>query len=89
MRDFHEPDGLLYMDGTLVIPFSLKNAVLKTLHEANTSQIGMKYLAQHIWWPHINCQIYFHGISFSVRVDHASFLTSQDFKSCCGSIYTK
>ena len=23
----------------------------------------MKYLAQYIWWPHINRQIYFHGIN--------------------------
>ena len=25
----------------------------------------MKYLAQYIWWPHINRQIYFHGINRS------------------------
>ena len=25
----------------------------------------MKYLAQYIWWPHINRQIYFHGINCS------------------------
>ena len=25
----------------------------------------MKYLAQYIWWPHNNWQIYFHGINCS------------------------
>ena len=64
-KDFHESDGLLYMDGRLVIPFTLRNAVLKTLHESHPGQFGMKYLAQYIWWPHINRQIYFHGINCS------------------------
>ena len=62
-KDLHESDGLLYMDGKLVIPFTLRNAVLKTLHESYPGQFGMKYLAQYIWWPHINRQIYFHGIN--------------------------
>ena len=51
------------MDGKLVIPFTLRNAVLKTLHESHPGQFGMKYMAQYIWWPHINRQIYFHGIN--------------------------
>ena len=60
-RDLHESDGLLYMDGKLVIPFTLRNAMMKNLHETHPGQFGMKYLAQYIWWPHINRQIYFHG----------------------------
>ena len=64
-RDLHESDGLLYMDGKLVIPFTLRNAMMKTLHETHPGQFGMKYLAQYIWWPHINRQIYFHGINCS------------------------
>ena len=51
------------MDGRLVIPFTLRNAVLKTLHESHPGQFCMKYLAQYIWWPHINRQIHFHGIN--------------------------
>ena len=62
-KDLHKTDGLLYMDGKLVIPFTLQNAVSKTLHKPHPGQFGMKYLAQHIWWPHINRQIYFHGIN--------------------------
>ena len=62
-KDLHESDGLLYMDGKMVIPFTLRNAVLKTLHESHPGQFGMKYLAQYIWWPHINRQIYFHWIN--------------------------
>ena len=65
VQDLHESDGLLYMDGKLVIPFTLRNAMFKTLHETHPVQIGMKYLAQYIWWPHINRQIYFHGINCS------------------------
>ena len=64
-RDLHESDGLLYMDGKLVIPFTLRNAMMKTLHKTHSGQFGMKYLAQYIWWPHINRQIYFHGINCS------------------------
>ena len=29
-RDLHEFDGLLYMDGKLVLPFTLRNAMMKT-----------------------------------------------------------
>ena len=64
-RDLRESDGLLYMDGKLVIPFTLRNAMMKTLHETHPGQFGMKYLAQYIWWPHINRKIYFHGINCS------------------------
>ena len=45
-RDLHEFDGLLYMNGKLVIPFTLRNAMMKTLHETHPGQFGMKYLAQ-------------------------------------------
>ena len=62
-KDLRKCDGLLYMDGKLVIPFTLRHAVLKTLHESHPGQFGMKYLAQYIWWPHINRQFYFHGIN--------------------------
>ena len=48
-RDLHESDGLLYMDGKLVILFILRNAMMKTLHETHPGQFGMKYLAQYIW----------------------------------------
>ena len=33
--------------------------------KVNEGQFGMKYLAQYIWWPHINRQFYCHGISCS------------------------
>ena len=39
--------------------------MMKTLHETNPGQFGMKYFAQYIWWPHINRQTYFHGINCS------------------------
>ena len=64
-KGLHKSDRLLYMDGRFVIPFTLWNAVLKTLHDSHPGQFGMKYLAQNIWWPHINRQIYFHGINCS------------------------
>ena len=64
-RDLHESDGLLFMDGILLIPFTLSNAMMKTLHETHLGQFVMKYLALYIWWPHINKQIYFHCINCS------------------------
>ena len=64
-RNLYESDELFYMDGKLVIPFTLRNAKLKTFHETHPGQFGMKYLAQYVWWPHINRQIYFHGINCS------------------------
>ena len=63
-KEIHEFDGLLNMDGKLVIPFTLRNAVMKILLEAHPGQFGMhKYLAQYIWWAHINHQVYFYGIN--------------------------
>ena len=34
IRNLCESDGFLYIDGKLVIPFTLKNAIMKTLHGA-------------------------------------------------------
>ena len=64
-RDLHESHEMFYVDGKLVIPFNLRNAKLKTLHETHSGQFGTKYLAQYVCWPHINRQIYFHGINCS------------------------
>ena len=47
-RDLHESDGLLYMDGKLVIHFTLRNTLMKTLHETQPGQCGTRYLAQYI-----------------------------------------
>ena len=41
-RDLHESDGFLCMDGKLVIPFNLRNATMKTLHETHPGQFGKK-----------------------------------------------
>ena len=75
-RELHESDGLLYMDGRLVIHFTLRNAMMKTLHETHPGQIGMKYLAQNILWTHINRQIYFHGINYSACTTTGKVLES-------------
>ena len=42
-RDLHESDGLLYMDAKLVIPFTMRVAMMITLHETHPGQFGMKY----------------------------------------------
>ena len=39
--------------------------MMETLEGTHPGQFGMQYLAQYIWWPHINRQIYFHGIYYS------------------------
>ena len=65
IKNLHESGGLLSTDGKLVTPFTLRKAVMKTLHDAHPGPFGIKYLAQYIWWPHINRQIYFHGIAAS------------------------
>ena len=65
VQNVHESDGLLYMDGKLVIPFILRKAMMKTVHKKQPNQFGKKYLAQSIWWPHIKRQIYFHCIKSS------------------------
>ena len=65
VQNVHESDGLLYMDGKLVIHFTLRKAMMKTLHEKQPNQFGVKYLGQSIWWPQIKRQIYFHCIKCS------------------------
>ena len=65
VQNLLESDGLLYMVEKLVIPITLRKTMIKTLHEKQTNQFRMKYLAQSIWWPHISRQTYFHGINFS------------------------
>ena len=43
-RDLHESDGLLYMDGKLVIPFTLRNAMMKTLHKTHPGHFDSIHL---------------------------------------------
>ena len=47
------------MDGKLVIPFTLRNAMMETLHETHPGQLGMKYLAQYIWCDSNNIKLIF------------------------------
>ena len=65
VRDSNEPDGLIYMECKLVFSFTLRNAMMKTLHKAQPNEFGKKYLVHYIWWPHIKRQINFHGINCS------------------------
>ena len=65
IRVLHETDGLRHMDGKLIIPFTSRNVVIKTLHEAHPGQFGTNYLAQNRSWPHIYRQTYFYGINCS------------------------
>ena len=44
MYDLHESDGLQYMDSKLKIPFTHRNAMMKTLHKEQRGQIAMKYI---------------------------------------------
>ena len=45
------------------MPSTLRNAMMQALNQTHPGQFGMKHLAQNIWWPHINRQIYFQGIN--------------------------
>ena len=46
LSDLHESDGLLYIDGELVVPFTLKNVIVKNIHEDHPDQFAMKYVAE-------------------------------------------
>ena len=46
VRDLHESDGLLYIDGELVVPFTLKNVIVKNIHEDYPDQFGIKYVVE-------------------------------------------
>ena len=46
VRDLHESDRLLYMDDKLVVPFALKNAIVKNIHEDHPEQFGMTYVVK-------------------------------------------
>ena len=51
------------MDKKLVIPTAARGAISSILHESHPGQIGLKFLAEYIWWPHIYREIYHHGKS--------------------------
>ena len=46
VSDLHESDGLLYIDGELVVPFTLKNVIVKNIHEDYPDQFAIKYVAE-------------------------------------------
>ena len=41
--NFYESDELLYMDGKPVIPFTVGNAMRRTINEAHHDHFGLKY----------------------------------------------
>ena len=63
--DLHGSDGLLYMDGKIVIPFTLKERGYEDtlLVISGTVWYEISHPAER--WPQIKRQIYFHGINCS------------------------
>ena len=60
-RDIHVKERLLFNDNKLIVPAGLRSPFLSLLHETQPGQIGMKSLAENIWWPHVYRDIYYHG----------------------------
>ena len=60
-RDIHVKEGLLFNDNKLIVPAALRSPSMTLLHETHPGQFGMKALAENIWWPHLNREIYYHG----------------------------
>ena len=57
-------NSIVLMDGRTVIPHSLRNRVLRTLHSAHQGVVGMKARAtESVYWP---------GINISIRHHHSS-----------------
>ena len=62
-KDQHTRDDLLFKDNKIVIPAAARGAFSSMLHESHPDQFGMKFLAEHIWWPHYYREIFYHGKS--------------------------
>ena len=62
-KDLHMKDDLLFLDKKLVVPATIRVIFSLLLHETHPGQIGLKFLAENIWWPHIYREIYHHGKS--------------------------
>ena len=60
-RDIHVKEGLLFNDKKLKVPAALRSPFMSLLHETHPKQLGMKTLAENIWWPHLFREIYYHG----------------------------
>ena len=62
-KDLRTRDDLLFLDNKIVIPAAAGGAFSSMLHESQSDQFGMKFLAEFIWWPHICKETYHHGKS--------------------------
>ena len=59
--DIHMKDGLLFNDNNLIVLAALRSPFMSLLHETQPGELGMKALAESIWWPQLYRQIYYHG----------------------------
>ena len=59
--DIHVKEALLFNNNKLIVPAALRSLFMSLLHETHPGQLGMKSLAENIWWPHLYKDIYYHG----------------------------
>ena len=60
-RDIHVKKELLFNDNKLIVPAAPRSPFLSLLHETHPGQLGLKSLAENIWWPQLYREIYNHG----------------------------
>ena len=60
-KELHVKDDLLFLDKKLVVPATIRGTFNSMLHETHPGQLGMKSLAEYLWWPHLYWEIYHHG----------------------------
>ena len=56
-RDLHVKSGCLCVDQRVVIPNSIKEAVLESIHMTHPGSWGMISLSQYAWWPYMHREI--------------------------------
>ena len=56
-RDLSVKHGCVCLDERIVIPKSIKDAVLEDIHSTHPGSFAMLSLAQNIWWPYIHRDI--------------------------------
>ena len=80
------PSGCILYDNRLVVPKSLKQLVIDSIHQTHPGQLGMLRLADLIWFPRIHRDVTYKAQSRSDCIRNGENLKAIQTKSKLGTL---
>ena len=80
------PSGCILYDNRLMVPKSLKQPVINSIHQTHPGQLGMLRLADLIWFPRIHRDVTYKAQSCSDCIKNGKILKAIQTKSQLGTL---